>query len=552
MRWTPAREIALSEALRQFIDDQVTRVAPIETEANLAYWDFTTTGKAEYEERFTRLRVALRRVYADRQAFEQLEGLTDGQPIDDPLLARQATLLGYEFLGNQMDEETIEDLTRREVAIESVFNMFRADLSGVSVTENELIEVLRESDDSVLRRQAWEASKQIGGQVADQLLDLVDRRNQVSRRIGFDNYYRMHLTLQELDETELFAVFDELDRQVSPIYGDYKANLDAGLADRFSTTPEKLRPWHYTDPFFQEAPAADAIVRQFLSDAYADEEIEALTERFYHAIGLGVGDVLARSDLYEREGKSQHAYCVHIDRKGDVRVLGNIKPNNRWMDTMLHECGHAVYDKYLDDGLPYLLRQPAHTLFTEAVAMLMGRLAVDVDWLVTYAGITTGEARSLSDRLSRHQQGDLLITSRWVLVMCHFERALYQDPGQDLNRLWWDLVERFQLVPRPEGRDAPDWAAKIHLSAAPVYYHNYLMGELIASQLRHQIDTTVLGGNGNSGRRFVTEAAVGHYLTEKVFRPGGTRHWQDALMFATGERLRPAYFVAQVGGDSCQ
>ena len=67
--------------------------------------------------------------------------------------------------------------------------------------------------------------------------------------------------------------------------------------------------------------------------------------------------------------------------------------------------------------------------------------------------------------------------------MVHFERALYRDRESDLNELWWRLVERFQGVSRPEGRDAPDWAAKVHFGVAPVYYQNYLLGEVLAAQL---------------------------------------------------------------------
>jgi len=538
----------VSEVLKEFIREHLAAVEPMQKAANLAYWNFTTTGEKQYEQEVARLHVALRKVYADRAGFERLKALTDAGPIDDPLLARQATLLRDAFTGNQMDDATIEELTRREVAIESTFNTFRAELDGKRVTENELEEILRASDDRELRRRAWEASKQIGLRVADPLIKLVEFRNDIAHSIGFENYYRMHITLQELDEDELFAIFDELDHLVSPVYRDYKADLDAQVAERFGLTPADLRPWHYSDPFFQEAPAADPSVRKFLADTFVNQDIEALTRRFYHAIGLDVDDVLARSDLYEREGKQQHAYCMHVDRKGDVRVLANIKPNDKWMSTMLHECGHAVYDKYLDMDLPFFLREPAHTLSTEAVAMLMGRLEIDPDWLTIYADVPFDNARSLADRLWGQLRGQLLIMARWVPVMSHFERALYQDPRQDLNTLWWDLVERFQMVPRPEGRDAPDWAAKIHLGTAPVYYHNYLMGELVASQLHHYIHTYVLGGDGDLSRRFVTDPAVGRYLTEKVFYPGGLRHWQDALEFATGERLRPKYFVEQVRG----
>ena len=60
--------------------------------------------------------------------------------------------------------------------------------------------------------------------------------------------------------------------------------------------------------------------------------------------------------------------------------------------------------------------------------------------------------------------------------MLRFEAALYKNPGQDLNRLWWDLVEKYQGITRPENRNAPDFASKIHVVSAPCYYHNYMMG----------------------------------------------------------------------------
>ncbi|NIR45293.1 MAG: peptidase M3, partial [Gammaproteobacteria bacterium] len=64
---------------------------------------------------------------------------------------------------------------------------------------------------------------------------------------------------------------------------------------------------------------------------------------------------------------------------------------------------------------------------------------------------------------------EMLLMARWVLVMTTFERDLYADPQRpDLDAHWWDLVEALQLLPRPEGRQAPDWAAKIHFTAAPV------------------------------------------------------------------------------------
>ena len=166
-----------------------------------------------------------------------------------------------------------------------------------------------------------------------------------------------------------------------------------------------------------------------------------------------------------------------------MRVLCNVVPNERWMGTMLHEFGHAIYDLSIDRELPWVLRKPPHTSSTEAIAMLFGRLSKDPTWLGPVLGLPAPEAKDVAAAAAAAFSEGMLVFTRWVLVMSRFERALYRDPEQDLDALWWDLVERTQGVRKPAGRKAPDWAAKIHLAVAPVYYHAYLMGECIASQL---------------------------------------------------------------------
>ena len=105
------------------------------------------------------------------------------------------------------------------------------------------------------------------------------------------------------------------------------------------------------------------------------EDIVELGRKFFEDLGLEFDDIVANSDFFEREGKDQHAFCITLDRGGDVRMLLNIKPTADWMDTMLHESGHAVYYKYIDRSLPYNLREAAHIFTTEAIAMMMGALA---------------------------------------------------------------------------------------------------------------------------------------------------------------------------------
>src|SRR5262249_26242076 len=137
----------------------------------------------------------------------------------------------------------------------------------------------------------------------------------------------------------------------------------------------------------------------------------------------------------------------------------------------------------------------------------------------------------------------LLVFSRWCQVMLRFEKGMYEDPDQDLNKLWWDLVEKYQMVKRPMARNAPDYASKIHIVSAPVYYHNYMMGELFASQLHHAIARDVYAGADPSSVVYVNNKKVGDFMRKKVFEPGRTKSWNALTEFATGDKLSAKAFA---------
>jgi peptidyl-dipeptidase A len=532
--------------LASFVERFVGELQPLELQHNEQFWLANTTGEARYEQESARLDSAMRKMFARPDAFALLSRLREQGALSDPLLDRQLTLLHLGHRARQLPPEMIEQQVRLEKALESRFNQFRASLDGERVTDNQLVDLLRDSRDLDLRRRAWEASKQVGLEAEPDLLKLVRLRNQGARQLGFPNYYSMALELDELSERELFELFDELERETTPLWKTYKGALDERLAARFGIARDALRPWHYADPFFQEAPPVEVSLDPF----YASLDLVALSERYFAAVGFDVRDVIARSDLFERPGKSQHAFCISVDRGDDVRVLCNVKPTERWMGTMLHELGHAVYDRHLDRSLPWLLRSQAHILSTEASAMLFGRLSKNPVWLREWAGADAAALERDAEPVARAVRQQLLVQSRWEMVMVHMERALYRDPEQDLRALWWDLVERFQWVTRPERRDAPDWAAKIHFSVAPVYYHNYQLGEMLASQLQDHLLRRVLGGGAGAWARYVRAPEVARFLVGEFYAPGKRFDWRELTRRATGRPLESRPFVDELAGTT--
>jgi peptidyl-dipeptidase A len=533
---------AKEKALKDFVAAHVEKIKPLEKQAGLAWWDAAVTGDPNAYDRSSELTLRIRKIYSDPKEFAFLKELKDSGQVKDKLLARQLTVLHNAYLANQIEPALLKQIVELGTEIEKNFSTFRGSIDGRKVTDNEIKQILKDETDSAQRQQAWLASKQVGEAVAGDIVRLVKLRNQAARKLGFDNYHTMALATGEQDVKELDKIFAELYELTNEPFRNVKADLDRILAAKYGVAPEKLMPWHYHDPFFQETPM---VYDLDLDVYYQGKNIEELAAKFYQGIGLPVEAILAKSDLYEREGKNPHAFCTHIDREGDVRILCNIKSNEAWMETVLHELGHGVYDKYLDFDSPYLLRSPAHPFTTEAIAMFFGRLSRNPAWMQQMLGLSDAQRAEIEKVSDKYMQLKQLIFARWDMVMYDFEKQLYANPDQDLNRLWWDLVEKYQFVNRPPERTSPDWAAKIHFAVAPCYYHNYMLGELLASQLHHELTSRVLKVKKGREVSYVGQKKAGRFLKEKVFEAGDLYPWNRMIDRATGEPLTAKYFVEQ-------
>lgn len=530
------------KAARRFINEHVAKIRSLQKDANLAYWEAAISGQGTAYDRYSQLELQVRQIYSDQEDFTFLKKMTEQGGLTDPLLARQIEVLYYSYLENQMAPDLLQQITVLGAEVEKKFSTFRGSIGPRKVTANEIDEILKKESKSQVRREAWLASKQVGPVVAADLIALVKLRNEAAQKLGFKNFHAMSLATSEQDEKELDAIFAELYQLSEGPFTRIKAELDEELARRYKVAVTDLQPWHYHDPFFQESPMLQAVD---LDKYYQGKDVKKLAADFFAGIDLPVETILMRSDLYEKEGKNPHAFCTDIDREGDVRILCNLQNNERWMETILHELGHGVYDKYQDMHLPYLLRQPAHTFTTEAIAMFFGRLSRNPAWMQSMLGLDEAKRTEIESVSNRYAQLKQLIFARWAMVMYSFEKELYANPDQDLNALWWNLVEKYQGLKKPVDRNEPDWAAKIHFAIAPCYYHNYLLGELLASQLYAHIDAKVARSATSANAGYVDEKPLGGYLRQQIFAVGARYPWNEMITRATGEPLTAKYFIEQ-------
>ena len=536
----------MQQSAEAFLRSYLVEFSALEKKMALAYWQAANSGKAEDFEAFAAADLALKTLHSDRARYKKLVELTNAKATLDPMTVRSLDVALLAFKGNQLPSDVLEEMVRAQSEIELQFNTFRAELEGLEMTNNDLLDALKEETDSAKRKEMWKALKQVGAEVAPKLIALAKVRNRAAVSLGYKDFWDMQIRLQEHDPAQLVAIFDELEKLTDAPYRAMKAALDSEIAAKFGISQDAVQAWHYDNPFFQAAPPSDKVDLDEFYENKPKEEIMAIAERFFADIGIPCDSVVARSDLYERDGKDQHAFCITIDREQDVRTLLNIRPTAEWMDTSLHEEGHGIFYIHIDPSLPFNLREANHIFVTEAVAMLFGALAKNPSWMIAYAGADRERVASVEAAVLEQRRREQLVFARWAIVMFHFERALYGDPRQDLNTLWWDMVEKYQAVLIPEGRNAPDWASKPHFTIAPVYYHNYLLGEVFASQLRNAF-AKMSGRNGpTASLSFNGRKDFGEFLINRIFAPGMREPWPEFVQHALGEPFTAKYFAQEL------
>ncbi|MBP6454983.1 MAG: M2 family metallopeptidase, partial [Bacteroidales bacterium] len=138
-----------------------------------------------------------------------------------------------------------------------------------------------------------------------------------------------------------------------------------------------------------------------------------------------------------------------------------------------------------------------------------------------------------------------LVFSRWVQVVYRFEKEMYSNPEQDLNALWWNLAEKYQMLKKPHNRDMPDWATKIHIALYPCYYHNYQLGELLASQIHYYIVDNITKSGDYKNECYIGNPEIGKWMNDNIFKIGMKLEWNEMIEKATGEKLTAKYYAKQ-------
>lgn len=428
----------MNREFKEFVSDYEKKVAPLSEKYNQAAYNAAVSGnEAEYQ-RATDYKIMLSRIYSNKENFKILERIKDSKLIKDELLAAELNNIYNLYLPNQIEEDKLVEIITLDNEVKRKFNTFRPIIDNKELSVNEIEDVLRTSLDTAKLKTYWEASKKVGAVVSKDLIELVKKRNAAAKELGFTSYFDMMLITNGQKPEDIENIFDELDMLTRGPYMQLKEEIDGYLAKKFNITEDELMPWHYQNRFFQKAP----IIYNLNYDRfYKKIDMVAVVKKYFSGIGLDISDILDKSDLYPKLGKSQLAYTTDIDRKGEVLILANVEKSQSAMTTLLYESGFAAYLKNIGNDLPFALHQPPQFAANDAIATLFSGFSTNIGWLNKVLGVAETTTDKMGEASLKQLRLEKFVFARWAQVMYRFEQELYSDPDQDLNALWWNLVE---------------------------------------------------------------------------------------------------------------
>src|SRR5207249_4845982 len=151
--------------------------------------------------------------------IQEVQELLQHKAELNPLTVRQ---LNQALLNAGEGPMTNQLLTNLRVEAEtrqaSILNSFQFSFKGKPITANQIDDLLSTSTDLAERKAVWEASKESGKALKDNLMRLRDLRNGVAGELNYPNYFALEVASYGLTTDEMLKMQDDFMRELRPLY----------------------------------------------------------------------------------------------------------------------------------------------------------------------------------------------------------------------------------------------------------------------------------------------------------------------------------------------
>jgi len=341
-----------------------------------------------------------------------------------------------------------------------------------------------EEPDRALRQEAWELVSRRRLQEVDKFDDILDRlielRERTARNAGFKNYrdYAFRrMNRFDYSPEDCTHFHDAVAREVMPAVREIQAvrRQQLGL-DKLH--PGHLRPWDLS---------VDSQNRPPLKPFGEVREMVSRTQKIFDRLdgelagGFRQMQDLHLLDLENRKGKAPGGYQQTLAEARVPFIFMNAVGQQRDVETILHEAGHAFHALAArdEDLHPYRNNPPIE--FCEVASMSMELLGNEFIEEF-YSAADAKRARRV------HLEGVVAVFP-WIATVDAFQHWIYTHPGHsraERSAAWMELMDRFGGDVDWSGHEAARanlWHRQLHIFTHPFYYIEYGIAQLGALQV---------------------------------------------------------------------
>jgi oligoendopeptidase F len=478
--WSELSAALDEEASRRYIAMTCHTDSP---EAEKAYLHFVENVEPQLKPR----QFALEKIYAAHPQREQLLAIIAAGGTPAATAARR-----YEVFDRDVKNH-VELFRPENVALETedakLCQQYQKVSGSLTVNflgeEKTLVQMGRylEEPDRALRQEAWElvASRRLREvdkfeDIFDQLINL---RERVARNAGFKNYrdYAFRLRSRFDYSPEDCAQFhDAVAREIMPVVRDLHAARRRQLGlDKLH--PGHLRPWDL---------AVDPQNRPPLKPFAEVGEMVSRTQKIFDRLDGGLAGGFRRMqdlhllDLDNRKGKAPGGYQQNLSEARVPFIFMNAIGQQRDVETILHEAGHAFHALAAIDEDLFAYRS-APIEFCEVASMSMELLGNEF-LEEFYPAAEANRARRT------HLEG-IIGFFPWMATVDAFQHWIYTHPGHsraERAAAWLELMDRFGGDVDWSGYESARahlWHRQLHIFLHPFYYVEYGIAQLGALQV---------------------------------------------------------------------
>ena len=542
----------------QFLNDLNTRYLVIHRTKEDWFWD-TYMGisddhpaAAKAQTQWSQFLSSADNLKQVKQQLELVENITD----QEEKRATQHGLNGWLAVFESHAIENPETAEQQAALIKFEAELFKAKQNHPLYYTNEdgehvegslpvLASAVRTSSNKAVRQSAHQAFIDLEQWLLQNgLLELVKRRNQFARSLGYDNYFDYSVQKTEhMSSDELFVILDDFELRTRKVHVDALTNLakqqgQSALEGHnfvYAYSGDAMRDLDQYVPFSQS-------LRRWI-DSFGRLNID------YSGAELTL-------DLLDRKGKYQNGFChgpvpSFYDQgqwvAAKVNFTSNAKPDQvgsgySGINTFFHEGGHAAHFANIKQNAPCFSIEfaPTSMAYAETQSMFCDSLIKDGDWLKRYAFNQQGDVvpDNIIKAITTSKQPFMAYEERSILVVPYFERALYQLDDDELEparitQLARDTEKRIlglDCSPRP-------LMAIPHLLSdeSACSYQGYLLAHMAVYQTRAYL----LSQYG-----YLTDnPKIGPLLNQHYWQPGNSLTHNETILSLTGEGFNAKYLA---------